>query len=286
MGSMSIRFLFLFLLFLTGLQIYAVPVRIAVPALGEGMEKLKQWTPLVKNIENESEIEINLVIARDNAVIKKGLEDHYYDLAFIDSYWYFLWKGKNFCIPIAQAEVNGKTTRRILLVVNKDSIITNKEDLKDRSIAFTLKNESAAGFYIPLAMLLEKKVDPFSYFKESVFAETFQSIIKGVAYGKLDAGFITSNVYDRKENKSLAGSLRILLSSDPVPGWILIARNGFNREIAVKIKNALTALSSLQEGKKVFNASGLSGFDPVSDKNLSGLRSYIKILEINHAAPE
>ncbi len=185
-----------------------------------------------------------------------------------------------------QAEINRKTTRRIILVVNRDSIIRKAEDLKNKSIAFTLKNESAAGFYLPLAMLLKEKIDPFSYFRESVFPETFQSILKGVAYGKLDAGFMTSTVFDREENRNLTESLRILLSSDPVPGWIIIVRNGFNREIAEKINTVLTALSQSKEGKAVIGASGFTGFVSVSNTACYQLEEYVGILEKNHAAPE
>ncbi len=67
------KYLMGFFLFFAGffvLRLYAVPVRIAVPALGEGLLKLKQWTPLVKTIEEQCGIEINLVIVRDNAVIE------------------------------------------------------------------------------------------------------------------------------------------------------------------------------------------------------------------------
>ncbi len=279
--------IFLLLFFLmSGLELYAVPVRIAVPALGEGLLKLKQWTPLVKTLEEQCGIEINLVIVRDNAVIEKGLQDHYYDLAFVDSFWYFLWKEKNFCTPLVQAETGGTSMRRILLVVNKDSIIRRLEDLRGASIAFTLKDESAAGFYLPLAMLLQEGIAPFRYFKESVFAETFQSILKGVAYGKLDAGFITSGIYNRKENTYLTDSLRILLASGLVPGWILIGRKGFNSSVTADIDTVLLSLSRSTEGKAVLSTSGFTGFIRASEKNFYQLGKYVKLLEKNHAAPE
>ena len=265
---------------------FSVPVHVVVPALGEGMLKLQQWTPIVEILEDTCGLNINLIVARDNEVIKRGFQSKNYDMAFVDPFWYFLWEKNLLCQSVAQAEIEGSTFRRIMLVVHKDSIFRKLEDLKNKRIAFTLKNESAAGFYLPLAMLLEKNIDPFSYFEENIFSETFQSILKGVAYGKLDAGFITSNIYNRKENKSLTDSLRILLSSTKIPQWILVMRSDFDKETASKIGTSLINLVQSEEGRKILHTAGFTGFIPVSDKNFYQLGRYMEVLEKNHAAPE
>ncbi len=276
--------LFLFLFIVS--SGFTIPVHIAVPALGEGMLKLQQWTPIVKIIEDTCGININLIVARDNGVIKRGFQSKNYDMAFVDPFWYVLWKKNELCRTVAQAEIEGNTFRRIMLVVHKDSIFRKLEDLKNKRIAFTLKNESAAGFYLPLAMLLEKNIDPFSYFEENIFSETFQSILKGVAYGKLDAGFITSNIYNRKENKNLTNSLRILLSSLKIPQWILVMRSDFDNKTASKVGTSLINLVQSKEGKEILHKTGFTRFLPVSDKNFYQLGRYIEVLEKNHAAPE
>ncbi len=264
----------------------AVPVHLAVPALGDGMNKLKQWTPLVTYLEQECGLEIDLVITRDNGVIMEGLESKNYDLAFIDPFWYIYWNDKDLYTLLVQAEISGSDKRKIMLVVHRDSVFRSIKDLRNRKVAFTLKNESAEGFYLPMALMVSKGIDPFNFFKESMFAETFSSIIKSVAYGKLDAGFITSNVYLSPGNKTLSGVLRVISETDPIPQWVLIGRSDYSKEKMDAIKYALILLQREEEGREILEDAGFSGFISVQDKDLSVMDRYIDILENYHAAPE
>ncbi len=281
------RFVSAGILIFLGFPVYsAVPVNIAVPSLGEGLERLKQWTTLINAIEDGCSLSLNLIVARDNRVIKQGFEVKNYDLAFVDSFWYFLWRNSGLCREVAVVQIDGTRFRRIYLVSNRDSIFRNIGDLENRSIAFTLKNESAAGFYLPMAMLLSKGINPFTYFKESIFSETFLSILKGTAYGKLDAGFITSSVYSMDSNQYLVSSVRIIMKSEIIPQWILVARSDFNPEAVSKIEDFLLGLSGSGDGEKLLLEAGFSGFTHTSEEDFSDIGKYIKILENNYASPE
>ncbi len=258
----------------SAVYIQAVPVHIAVPALGEGMQRLKQWTPLVVYLEQECDLDIELIVTRDNRIIREGLESKNYDLAFIDPFWFSSWRETLPLVPLVQSEVIGKSERTIMLVVHRDSIFRTLKDLKNRRVAFTLENESAAGFYIPLAMMISRGINPFEYFKESVFAETFVSILKSVAFGKLDAGFITSNVYNNDKNKHLTGVLRVIASSDPLPQWVLVSRKDLDLGKISELKNTLSGLSSTEEGRNLLKETGFSGFIPADAERLSVMEKY------------
>ncbi len=69
----------------------ARPVVFAVPAVSEGLAKLRQWSPLIEYLELESGLDINFVIARDHKTIREGLESNQYDFAFVDPLWCELW---------------------------------------------------------------------------------------------------------------------------------------------------------------------------------------------------
>lgn len=204
----------------------------------------------------------------------------------MDSFWYLIWEKQNLCREIASVEIGGKKHRKILLISNKDSIYRNIHDLKNKSIAFTLKNESAAGFYIPLAMLLSKGIDPFSAFKESIFSETFLSILKGTAYGKLDAGFVTTNILNRSDLGFLSSSVRVILESDSLPQWILIGRNDFDPEIQAIIETVLLNMDDTEEGRQILSDTGFTGFDHTEKEDFTAMKKYLDILEANNASPE
>ncbi len=267
-------------------QSAALTINFAVPASGEGLKKLLIWTPIIKQLEDSTGQDINLIIARDHEIIKKELEQKNYDFAVLDPFWYEHWKNKNICSLFLKSTLMESTEIRSILIVNKNSIFRSVNDLKDSNIALTVPNDSAYGFYIPLALMYESGIDPFSLFKSIVFPETFESILKGVAYGKLDSGFITSDILTNAKNSPYRNNIRIIIESEPLPPPLIVIRNDFNRELSIAIKQTLILISNKKEDPNNQIKSDTSHFEePISDKFII-LTNYLNILEKNNASPE
>ncbi|MDA3941352.1 MAG: PhnD/SsuA/transferrin family substrate-binding protein [Spirochaetia bacterium] len=282
--SRIITLLCMFIILAVGIS--AVPVNIAVPASGEGMEKLLSWTPLIKYLEKETGLEINLNIVRDHRTIKEELEQKNYDFALIDPFWYENWKKTELCLPFLETIDNKATGIRSILIVHKSSIFRTLKDLENSNIALTVPYDSALGFYIPLALMFNQGIDPFSYFKAIVFPETFESILKGVAYGKLDSGFITTDLLDVMGNRRYRNDIRILLESEILPGPVIVVRNDFNVDLARIIRRAMILLTDKDEGARLLSGIGISGFKEIDEGIFEVLRNYIEVLDINNASPE
>jgi len=264
----------------------AIPVNIAIPANGEGMKMLLSWTPLIKHLEEETNLEINLIIIRDHKTIKEELERKNYDFALIDPFWLEYWEKTDICLPFLETVSNKSRDFSSILIVHKDSIFRKLEDLENYNLALTVPDDSASGFYIPLAIIFTKGINPFLFFKSIVFPETFESILKGVAYGKLDSGFITSNLLYKMENRKYRDEIRIIMKSEPLGEPIIVIRNDFNKETMNKIREALINFSNSVGGKEVLNKIGLAGFKIPENNTNNTLSRYLHILELNNASPE
>ena len=133
------------------------------------------------------------------------------------------------------------------------------------------------GFYIPLALMYEKGIDPFSYYKAVIFPETFESILKSVAYGKLDSGFIISNILENEDNSVYSDNIRIIIKSDPLPLPLIVIRNDFNKELSIIFQQAIIDIS---------NNLNISNFEVPNSNEFNILTHYLNILEKNNASPE
>jgi phosphate/phosphite/phosphonate ABC transporter binding protein len=264
----------------------AIPVNMAIPASGEGIKILLSWTPLIKHLEQETDLEINLIIVRDHKTIKEELEHKNYDFVLIDPFWYEHWKNTEICLPFLETISNQSAEYSSILIVHKSSIFRTLQDLENSNLALTVSDDSASGFYIPLALMFDREIDPCVFFKSIIFTETFESILKGVAYGKLDSGFITSDILYKIENKRYRHEIRVIMKSESLRKPIIVIRNDFNKEIMHKIRKTMISFPNSEKEKELLGKIGLSGFKIPGNAADITLSMYLDILELNCASPE
>jgi len=285
--SLQLRIILLIVLsFSISHKVLSLSINFAVPSSGEGLKQLRTWDPIRRYLEDNMDLTINIIIARDHSIIKEKLNNKNYDFAVVDSFWFENWKKGMICNLFLEAQKLNYSSIKSLLIVNKDSIYRSLEDLKNHSLALTLPDDSAYGFYVPLAMIYEYGIDPFSYFKEIVFPETYESILKGIAYGKLDSGFITSDILYSPEYQRYSESMRILMKSQNLPDLCLVVRKDFNTDLLNKFEKLLTNLVNSREGLNLLQNSGFSGFYVPENQDLDFFKNYLSILESHNASPE
>jgi len=266
--------------------LFAVPVNFAVPSSGEGIRQLSLWSPFIKLLREKTELDINLIITKDHEIIREEMQLKNYDFALVDPFWYKHWQNSGVCFPFLETGRKEANDFRSILIVHKGSVFRTLEDLEDRSIALTVPFDSAPGFYIPLALMFEHDIEPFSYFKAIVFSETFESILKGIAYGKLDSGFITSDLLDNFENSRYRDEIRIIMQSEILPDQVIVVRKDFNQEVLYKIREAMIHIVDSERGTELVTRIGFSGFIEPEEEEYDVLVQYLNILEINDASPE
>ena len=263
----------------------APPVVLAVPANEEGLVRFRQWTPLAEYFREASGLSLNLEIVEDHPSVLRGMENKLYDLAFVDPVWYVLLADRGLCIPLARPIVASRDTFRSLLIVHRDSIVRSVDDLSGRRVALTVPFESAGGYYIPLA-LLEANNLSIADNKKFVFSDAFLSILKGVAYGKLEAGFVSSPVLDDLRNAFLREQVRVVLESEAIPQWTVVARGDLRQETVAVIRKWLLEAANTEQGRSALALAGFSAFIEAQDPDYNIVRRYLEAVGDRIVPPE
>ncbi len=250
------------------------PVIFVVPAKEEGLKKYQQWFLLIKYLNERSELTFEFELAKDHLTVQQGLTNKIYDISFVDPVWCIYLKERGVCEPLVRVVIQKKDTNRSLLIVHKDSIYYSLNDLKNKNIGLLFPYESDTGYYIPL-VLLNKHNFPTLDNKNFIFTDTFISILKGVVYGKLDGGFINTNIYQDPKNFTQTKEIRVILESIVIPQWTVVVRKDLQKSIILTIKSLLLEIHNSQDGKKALLQAGFDKFIIAEDKDYQSLRDYI-----------
>jgi phosphate/phosphite/phosphonate ABC transporter binding protein len=158
------------------------------PVLGEA-EMRSEFEPLTAYLSDAIGQKVVLYVAKDYGDLRTQMEDGMVDIGSFSPFAYVdATRGGKIRI-IAQSIIDGTTTYRGIIVARKDSGLKTVGDLKGKRFAF-VDPKSASGYVYPRAMLIEKGLDPKSYFKETIFAGDHNKVIAAVLQSRVDAGAI------------------------------------------------------------------------------------------------
>jgi phosphate/phosphite/phosphonate ABC transporter binding protein len=222
------------------------------------------FTPVLKEAEMRAEFEplmgylsdaigrkVVLYIAKDYGDLRSQMEDGQVQIGSFSPFAYVDAQRGGKIRIIAQSILDNAATYRGLVVTRKDSGIRSIEDLKGKRFAF-VDPKSASGYVYPRAMLIEKGVNPDSYFNQTIFAGGHDKVISAVLEGRVDAGAIYDGALGVAKAMGVDVSpLVTLTSTDPIPHDAIAVRAGMDEALAGKIQMALIDLDKSEAGRKV-----------------------------------
>ncbi len=279
-GIVSVRFfriVFLLFLIFSLSEIWGVPLVLAVPDLNSGLHVYTKWDSVVDYLKENSSFDVRMVVVKNHRIIQEGFKKKTIDYAFIDPLWYARMYRAGLCIGLAKGVVSDDGYQYSLLIVNRDSIVRGLSDLRGRSIALVNQMESSAGYFVPLFLLSEYGVR--KYFKRIIYSDSYMSVLKGVAFGKLDSGFVSSNIFISAEGNKLKNEIRVILRSSPIPQWVFVARSDLNFQQRNDFKAILLNFAKDVEGKQLLNSLGFTGFTNVDTRDYVIISKYLDSME-------
>ena len=248
------------------------------PVLSEP-EMRAEFEPLMTYLANALGRKVTLYIAKDYGDLRTQMENGSVDIGSFSPFAYVdAAKGGKIRI-IAQSIIEGSATYRGIIVARKDSGLKSIADLKGKRFAF-VDPKSASGYVYPRAMLIEKGIDPESYFRETIFAGNHDKVIAAVLEGRVDAGAIYDGALGVAQRSGVPiENLMTLASSDPIPHDAIAVRIGLNQELAKRIQRALIDLDKTEAGRKVIANSKkkLTGHRVADDSVFDVVRRTAKI---------
>src|SRR5260370_1016366 len=252
------------------------------PVLSEP-EMRAEFEPLMKYLSDALGQKVTLYIAKDYGDLRTQMENGSVDIGSFSPFAYVdAARGGKIRI-IAQSIIEGSATYRGIIVTRKDSGLKSIADLNGKRCAFG-DPKSASSYVYPRAMLIEKGINPETFFKEAIFAGSHDKVIASVLDGRVDAGAIYDGALGVAQRSGVStANLISLASSDPIPHDPLPVRIGLDEALAKKIQSALIDLDKSEAGRRVIANSKkkLTGHVVAEDKVFDAVRRTAKIAGVS-----
>lgn len=248
------------------------------PVLGQKAERA-EFEPLTAYLSDAIGQKVVLYVAKNYGDLRTQMEGGDVDIGSFSPFAYVdAARGGKIRI-IAQSVIDGSATYRGIIVARKDSGLKTLTDLQGKRFAF-VDPKSASGYVYPRAMLVEKGINPDTFFKEMIFAGDHKKVIGDVLDGRVDAGATYDNALGIAKASGMASdNLVIVASTEPIPHDAIAVRIGLDDALSKKIQTALVNLDKTEAGRRVIAGSKkkLSGHVVAQDSTFDIVRRTAKI---------
>jgi phosphonate transport system substrate-binding protein len=182
---------------------------------------------------------------------------------------------------LARLEIDGSPTFKGAIIVAKESGIRSLSELKGKRFAFGDPN-STMSHLVPRYMLWKAGVD-IKDLAGHTFLHNHHNVVLGVLAGKFDAGAVKSEVFYVYEERGL----RVLAWSPKLSEHVFVTSSLLPKETIDKLRNALSALSSSDDGRKILKGVNehATGLVPVEDVDYDTLRTILRALKKQGVEP-
>ena len=238
------------------------------------LSKLESWQSILNEVSKRSEIEIELVVAKDHQALIALMKDKKIDLGYFSPVFYVKAHAELNCKPIVLEKRLGSSYYQGGFIVHKDSEIKNLDDLKGKKLALTAEKDSTSGYYLPISILNRNDIN---YKKDLsvVYTGKHINVLKSVSYGLVDAGAIKLFILEDEFNEKYSSEIRIIAESSYLPTSSIAARKDINPELIKKLQKAFLSLDTDQQGLEAMQKSGFDGFAVSNNQMYDIVRDYL-----------
>lgn len=212
-----------------------------VPDAGATQVSVEQKAPLKKYLEEQTGMEVSLVIPTNYNATVEALGNGSLDVAYLGGLTYVKAHDRYGAIPLVQRDVDQQF--HYLLIANKQAGIHGLGDLKGKTFCFGDINSTSGHLFPYLAMKragvsAEKDLKSFRY--TGSHAATAQAVASGVC----DAGSLDETVYHSMvgEGKIAGDQAAVIYTTPPFADYVWAARKDLPAGVQAKLTAALTRL--------------------------------------------
>jgi len=249
-------------------------LRGAVAAMISPRETFIHYRQLLAYMARKSGKDLEFVQRKTYEEINELLGKGEIDLAFICSGLYALTKDCYGFVPLAVPEVQGSTSYRAYLIVNRDSPFQRLQDLKGQTFAFT-DPDSNTGRLVPTFWLVELNQRPEAFFSQTIFTYSHDNSILAVARGLVAAAAVDGLVWEyyQATNPVFTSKTRIIKKSEPYGIPPLVVSRHLPAAERKRLQQALLSMHQDPEGKKILAGLLIDRFLPLKEEWYEPIRS-------------
>jgi ABC-type phosphate/phosphonate transport system substrate-binding protein len=229
------RLLAMNLLFACSLVTAVPPLRVAIPAGSQGLNTARLWTALALEFGSYADTALQPIIIPDDETALTLLSLRQADLAVLDPLTY-LSSAQGYEL-LGVLEHYGRPTEAFVLIASMESIIHRTEDLW-RARLMLVGPKTGLSWTYPLVWT-ETSLNNYYSRSEPIEADSYAGLLKGVALGNADAGFLPEGFYLGISDSLLAARVRVLDVTAEFPLSILVARTDMATERSAAAKQLI-----------------------------------------------
>ena len=219
-------------------------------------EKLKRmYAPFITHLSEKLKMRVRFVVAQEYNDLVADLKRGIIHIAAFSpgAYSDALDQGiEREAVYIASTQDGGNSHYRGLVISRPQ--YKALADLKGKTFAFVEKG-SSSGYKFPLALLLQKGIDPYRYFSKVFYLGSHAHVVEAVANGKVDAG-ATWDGYAEKTPSYREKKITTLFKTQPIPYDAILVYRKKGVAFAQKVQRHLLGInpqSTTSNGEKVLN---------------------------------
>ncbi|MEL6543961.1 MAG: phosphate/phosphite/phosphonate ABC transporter substrate-binding protein [Myxococcota bacterium] len=251
-------------------------LRLSVTPIAAKTVLEREFEPLARYLSSALEVPVTLEIPESYSDATDRVVRGEVDVAFLSPLAYVLSAKRStgltvIATPIAQ----GAPTYASYILVREDAPMTELEQLKGKSIAF-VDRRSTSGFLYPYAYLLDRGIEPDSYFGSVSFLGDHGSVVEALRSGRVDAGATFAAAAGFVEGAAKT-DLRILAKTGRIPYDAVVVVESVSDAAKTRLREAFLALSTRTEsGRQILrSSSGINGFLAADDSHYDEIRRVL-----------
>lgn len=248
------------------------------------VKQMDRFAPLGRYLEKRTGMTVEIKPLSNYGLLYEEMRDGNIDAGFFGSFVYAMTRARLGIIPLARpVQPGGKSTYTGMLFVRKDSGIRKPADMKGKTIAL-VDPSTTAGYLSQKSYLADHGINIDKDVKIH-WAISHEAAVRAVLSHQADMGGAKDTVVRkyRKEN-SLFDTMVNVVDETPkkgVPDNTLAVRKGLDVASRERLKRALLAMNSDQEGAKVLARMGAIRFISTSDDDFKPLYDLVRHMKID-----
>ena len=254
-------------------QIEKESIKIAVGGMITPREGFAYYKKLLDYIEKKLDMHVQFVDKEDYAMINNMLENGTVDVAFVCGGPYVDGHSKFGMELLAAPLAYGGTVYYSYIIVPKDSLAENLEDLRGKTFAFT-DPLSNTGKLVPTYMLAKMNETPDSFFEDYKYTYAHDKSIKAVAARLVDGAAVDSLIweYSNRTDPKDTSRTKIIWKSLPYGIPPVVVRAGLDPDIKKSLREVFLNIHKNKEGKQILNGMMVEKFVPLEDSAYDSIR--------------
>ncbi len=240
-------------------------LRLATTPYLEPEQLLRSHEPLAALLSESLGVPVELVATRSYDDVGGLLREGKADLGSFSPLAYVRAQRRDEGLtPLVSFIADGSATSAGYIVVRAEGGLTSLEELRGKRFAW-VDPSSTSGYLYPRALLLQRGLDPDTFFGETAFLGNHEAALLSVHRGEFDATATWQGALPALQRSRGIDPLefRIVAKTLRAPKDVFCARPGLPPEVAERVREVLLSLSVRDgRGRSVLGPLHVNGFIP------------------------